>query len=160
MPGTYTIIQADESYVDFIAPLFDAYRQFYEQAPDLALARTFIAERLRNQESIIYLALSDSERELVALGFTQLYPTFSSIGAKRLWILNDLYVIPESRGKGIGQALLQRAKDLAMETEARGLTLATAVDNPAQHLYEKVGYVKDVGFFHYFLAVDDGKEEL
>ena len=78
--------------VDAVAPLFDAYRQFYQQPSDPALARAFIAERLARSESVIFLA----ERDGQAVGFVQLYPLFSSTAARprRLWLLNDLFVSP------------------------------------------------------------------
>jgi len=147
----FQIIQAGLIHVDLVAPLFDAYRQFYEQEADLALARQFILARLRNEESTIFLAVTEVEEALRGLGFVQLYPTFSSISAKKLWVLNDLFVGPEARRQGIGTALMARARQLALETDAKGLVLATATDNPAQHLYEKMGYQKDVDFYHYYL---------
>ena len=73
---------------------------------------------------------------------------------RRLWILNDLYITAEARQRGLGLALLERAREFAIETGARGLELATATDNiPAQRLYEKTGWQKDLEFLHYSLSV-------
>lgn len=137
-----------------MAPLFDAYRQFYEQAADLARARQFIQERLANEQSVVFLALMDGDDGPTGMGFVQLYPTFSSISLKPMWILNDLFVTPDARKQGVGRALMDRAKQLALETNALGLTLETAIDNtPAQRLYEQLGYEREEEFYTYYLAI-------
>ena len=144
--------QAGPGDVDLVAPLFDAYRQFYQQPPDLALARAFLAERLARAESVVFLA----ERDGRPVGFVQLYPLFSSTTARprRLWLLNDLFVAPAVRGGGVGRALLARARQLAEETGAVGLELATARTNTgAQRLYESLGYREDEHFMRYELGL-------
>ena len=149
---TDAIRQAGPTDVDLVAPLFDAYRQFYEQPSDVALARAFIAARLERNESVIFLA----ERAGRPVGFVQLYPLFSSTAPRprRLWLLNDLYVAPEARASGMGRALMARARRLAEETDAVGLELATARDNlAAQRLYQSLGYRRDDGFFRYELGL-------
>ena len=144
------IISVTQNEVGLVAPLFDQYRVFYRQPSDPALAQAFIAERVANRESVIFLALQDGE----PVGFTQLYPSFSSVSARRTWILNDLYVVPSCRGQGVGSALLERARAHAQATGAKGLGLQTAVDNlNAQRLYEALGYRREEGFYSYFLAV-------
>lgn len=144
------IISVTPNEVGLVAPLFDQYRVFYRQLSDPALAQAFIAERVANRESVIFLALQDGE----PVGFTQLYPSFSSVSARRTWILNDLYVVPSCRGQGVGSALLERARAHAQATGAKGLGLQTAVDNlNAQRLYEALGYRREEGFYSYFLAV-------
>lgn len=146
-----TVRQAILADVDIIAPLFDRYRQFYRQAPDLTLAQAFVRERLASLESIIFLAENDSGQ---AIGFAQLYPSFSSVSAARIWILNDLFVSESARGRGTGKALLDAAKAHAQASGALRLDLSTAHDNPAQKLYESHGYVRDTGFYHYSLVVN------
>lgn len=151
-PTTFRIIQASLEHIESVAPLFDAYRQFYGQPPDLDGARRFISERLAKQQSSLYLAFS--VRDSTPLGFVHLYPSFSSVSMKRLWILNDLYVVPEARKQGVGEALMERARQWAVETRAKGLILETATDNlEAQRLYERLGYKKELEFFRYFLKV-------
>lgn len=143
------IIRATVEHVELIAPLFDLYRQFYKYAPDIEGARRFIAERLRNGESVIFLALDESGK---ALGFTQLYPTFSSTTLQPMWILNDLYVRSDCRKGGVASALMERARQLGLETGAVELMLETAVDNfTAQRLYEKLGWKRDKEFYTYHL---------
>ena len=141
-----------------LAPLFDAYRVFYEQSSDLALARHFLEQRLSKQESIIFMAIEDpaestsTSAQQLGLGFVQLYPSFSSVSAQRLWILNDLFVAPHARRRGVAQALMNRAKDFSGEDGAKGLFLETAHDNHhAQALYESLGYAKNSEYY-YFLA--------
>ena len=136
--------------LDDLAPLFDGYRQFYGQPSDLVAARAFLAERLRRDESVIFVAIADD----MTLGFTQLYPSFSSVSVRRLWILNDLFVSPAARRGGVGRRLLERAREWAVETEAKGLTLTTAVTNSAaRSLYESCGWRRDDEFAHYQLLV-------
>jgi len=135
-----------------LAALFDAYRQFYERPSDLAMSREFISQRLQRDESVIFLAEEEGE----TLGFVQLYPVFSSTSPRpgRLWLLNDLFVTPAARGRGVGRHLMDRARRLAEETGACGLELATARTNHnAQALYESLGYRRDDDFFHYELML-------
>ena len=140
------IIRAQLQHTDLIAPLFDAYRQFYKADSDLEASREFIHQRLSNNESIIFLALDDDK----AIGFVQLYPLFASVALQSLWLLNDLYVDPSARKQGTGEALMKEAEDFARETNSRGLFLRTATDNiPAQRLYERCGWVRDEKFYRY-----------
>ncbi|MDI7741205.1 GNAT family N-acetyltransferase [Lysinibacillus fusiformis] len=144
------IYQATVEDLEGTAHLFNLYRIFYNQGSDEKAALAYIKERIENEDSVIFLA---KEKETY-LGFTQLYPTFSSISMKRAWILNDLYVAEEGRKRGVGQMLLNKAKDFAIETGAKSLSLSTAPDNlSAQRLYEKNGYKKDTEFYHYELNV-------
>lgn len=145
MPEVRTV-RAQLDDLDALVPLFDGYRQFYEQPSDLAGARAFLADRIKRGESVIFVAVADG----AIVGFTQLYPLFSSVSMKRLWLLNDLFVAPDARKTGAGRALLGRAERWAQETGAKGLTLTTAMTNKAaQRLYESVGWKKDEEFFHY-----------
>jgi len=143
--------RATAADLDRIAPLFDAYRQFYGQAHDLALAREFLRERIEQNQSVIFVAV-DSDGS--ALGFTQLYPSFSSASAKRTFILNDLFVDPAGRRNGVGRALLQAAADFGRSSGAVKLTLSTAHTNTsAQSLYEANGWLRDEVFRSYHLAL-------
>ncbi|HTL04602.1 MAG TPA: GNAT family N-acetyltransferase [Gemmatimonadales bacterium] len=133
-----------------LVPLFDGYRQFYRQPPDPGRAERFLRERLERGESVIFLAREGG----TALGFVQLYPSFWSVAACRSWILNDLYVVPAARGRGVGRALLERARAHAEATGAGGMSLATQRDNhTAQRLYEGLDWVRDEEFFHYELEL-------
>ena len=143
------IVRAERKDLDDLVPLFDRYRQFYGQRSDLAAARAFLRERIERDESVIYLAYTEPGE---AAGFTQLYPSFSSVSLKPLWILNDLYVRSDVRRGGVGRALLERARQHAIETAAKGLVLSTGVTNKAaQTLYESCGWQREDEFFQYHL---------
>ncbi|UBH26468.1 GNAT family N-acetyltransferase [Aeromonas enteropelogenes] len=145
------IIRAGMDDLDIISPLFNAYRIFYGQQEDMTLARHFLAERLSQQESVIFFA---RDKQGAGIGFTQLYPSFSSVSVMPIWILNDLYVVAQARRAGVATQLMGAAKTFAMATDAKGLALETAPDNVAgQRLYESMGYQKSPGY-HYFLALD------
>jgi len=151
--NTITIVKATIEDIPLIVPLFDGYRQFYKQPSDLEGARRFLTARFEENSSVIFLALRTNEMDKVqACGFMQLYPSFSSVSMKPLWILNDLFVTPETRHSGIGRALLERARTFAAETQAKGLTLTTAIDNyTAQALYQTAGWQRDEEFYAYHL---------
>lgn len=152
MHATFSISRATLDDLDAVAPLFDGYRVFYERDSDPALARAFIEERLRRGESVIFIARDDANH--AALGFTQLYPMFSSVSARRIWVLNDLFVAPTARQRGVARALMDRARGFAKETGALRLILETAEDNrAAQALYESLGYVCESGERHYALEL-------
>jgi len=134
-----------------LAPLFDSYRQFYGQPADLARARDFLAERFRHHESLVLLALDERG---AGLGFTQLYPLFSSVRTVRTWLLNDLFVAATARRQGVASALLKAAAEHAHALGAASLSLSTALDNaPAQALYESLGWQRDRQFCEYSLTL-------
>ncbi|KJH73976.1 GNAT family N-acetyltransferase [Pseudomonas sp. ES3-33] len=142
-------LRADASHLDLIAPLFDAYRVFYRQPSNLAQSRAFIAERIARDESVIFLAQDDTGE---ALGFVQLFPTFSSIDAYRTWLLGDLFTTANARGRGVGTLLMNTARSFAVLSGGKGMVLETATDNlNAQRLYESLGYVRDSGYYTYCL---------
>lgn len=144
------IYQATIEDLQGVSELFNLYRMFYQQESDLDGAKSYISSRIKNQESVIFVVKEDQQYT----GFTQLYPTFSSISMKRAWILNDLYVASEARKKGVGEILLQKVKEYAVETGANSVSLSTAPDNfAAQRLYERNGYTQDTQFLHYELSL-------
>ena len=129
-----------------LAHLFDKYRAFYNQESDLKAAENFISERLKLKDSHIIMAFDEAN---TAMGFTQLYPSFSSVSMQRTYILNDLFVDEHFRQKGVGEALLNAAKEFAIKQNSKGLTLETDTSNPAQQLYERLHWKKDKDVFHY-----------
>jgi ribosomal protein S18 acetylase RimI-like enzyme len=137
--------------VEALAPLFEAYRQFYRQEADLPLARRFLRERLERSESVIFLA---EDTLGVALGFTQLSPSFSSVSAERIFILNDLFVAPEARRMGVGRLLLAKAAEFIRSVGAVRLSLTTEKTNKAAHaLYESAGYKQQSEYDSFDLLV-------
>lgn len=151
---TVKIIKANISHLNDVAPLFVLYREFYNGFPEHEASKEFIKQRLTNNESTIFIAYFDNNGEKTACGFVQLYPSFSSVSAKRSIILNDLYVDEAYRQKGIARRLMETAKEYAQSQQANGLSLSTAHDNVnAQALYESLGYEQDKQYLHYFLSI-------
>jgi GNAT superfamily N-acetyltransferase len=145
------IRQATIHDLDVLVPLFDGYRQFYRQASDPALGRRFLSERFAHHESLIILACDAQQR---GLGFTQLYPLFSSVRAVRTYLLNDLFVASDARRHGVAKALMLASAEHARALGAASLSLATALDNSAaQALYESLGWRRDLQFCEYGLAL-------
>lgn len=141
------ILQAKLQHIPDLIPLFDGYRMFYKQPSDYNNAKTFLTDRIKKNESVIFIAYENE----YAIGFTQLYPLFSSVSMQPMYLLNDLYVESNYRGQGIGNLLIGQAKQLCRELNYKGLALQTEHTNPAQHLYERLGFVKDPDF-HFFWA--------
>ncbi len=143
--STITTRQATLAEIDLVVPLFDGYRQFYGQGSDAAGARQFLLDRFEHGESVIFLAF-DGEQPV---GFTQLYPSFSSVSMGRIFILNDLFVSDSGRRKGVGATLLAAASKYASTVGAIRLGLSTGCTNTtAQRLYEAQGWVRDDDFFY------------
>lgn len=137
----YKISKAEIHDIDVLAQLFDAYRVFYEKESDLPAAEKFLLERIKNNDSEIFIAFN---AENAAMGFVQLYPLFSSTRMKRLWLLNDLYVQPLYRGQRVSVALIDEAKKLSRNSNAAGLMLETAKSNLiGNSLYLRTGFVLD-----------------
>ena len=147
--------RAGPAQLDAAAALFQGYLRFYGKSVDPARSRAFIQARLEQRDSVILLAWpGDREQRERAIGFTQLYPAFASLSLASNWILNDLYVEPDSRGQGVAKALMDAARQLALHNGAAEIFLQTARDNaPARALYEKLGYVQDQDFLVYTLAL-------
>lgn len=130
-----------------VAVLFDAYRQHYHQPADLQGAVSFLNERTRLDQSAIFMACEGDE----VVGFTQLYPIFTSVGMQRTWLLNDLFVTAAARGKGVGTALLEAAKAFGRSTGSKWLMLQTTADNyTAQSVYENNGWVRETDHFYMY----------
>lgn len=141
--------QATINDLQTLAPLFDAYRQFYDKKSDVEGAKKILLERIANNESVIYLAFDEKEN---AVGFVQLYPLFSSTRMKRFWMLNDLFVSPEFRGQGFSRELIDQAKKLCRKTDACAMLLETSVTNEiGNSLYPSAGFIlrDDANFYEW-----------
>ncbi len=140
---------------ELVTGLFNQYRVFYQQKPDLELAEKFISDRLEKNESVIFVALIRQDLQDIPVGFTQLYPKYSSVSAAKNWILNDLYVDYDHRKKGIGEQLIKAAMQFAKTERATYLQLETAQDNQtAKRLYQAIGFTlqePDTNFLLYKL---------
>ena len=142
------ICQATIEQLDDVAFLFDRYRVFYRQTTDLDSATKFVRSRLQQQDAVIFLATENGK----PVGYTQLFPSWSSVSMQRVWILNDLFVVESQRNQGIAKALMSKAADYGRSTNAVRMVLATEVSNKiGQNLYESMGYRKFDDFYHYIL---------
>jgi len=144
------IIRADAAHTNQLAPLFSAYRQFYEQSTDSVAEKAYLEQRLQNDQCVIFLA-SNSGRPA---GFVLLYPTFDSVELSQVWVLHDLYIAADQRRIGLGRSLMETAHGFCRNQGASRVDLATAVSNTvAQPLYESMGYVRDTEFYSYSLSL-------
>jgi len=138
--------------IDHLSELFDGYRLFYRKTTDLEGAKTFLEHRISKQDSKLFVAETD---ENTLVGFVQLYPLFSSTRMKKFWLLNDLFVHPEFRGKGVAIELIQRAKALVLESKACGMFLETKKSNLIGNtLYPKTGFVLNTDSNYYEWSVE------
>ncbi|HSM81534.1 MAG TPA: GNAT family N-acetyltransferase [Nodosilinea sp.] len=144
------VFQAGFEHLGAVAKLFDQYRVFYQAPSDFEAAKLFISKRLQENSSTIFIVCCDNK----AVGFVQLFPTFSSVSMKRVWILNDLFVEEAYRNQGVAGLLLDTAEEFVKTTDAARIILATQTSNtPAQSLYESRGYRRDEAFYHYTLSL-------
>ncbi|MGO4004706.1 MULTISPECIES: N-acetyltransferase [Pseudomonas] len=149
------IIQATLEHLDLLTPLFVKYREFYGSLPYPDSSRAFLEKRLRRKESVIYLAFPDDDDGRL-LGFCQLYPSFSSLSLKRVWILNDIYVAEDARRQLVADNLMRTAKKMAKETQAVRMRVSTDSANlVAQKTYESIGFREDTEFKNYILPISD-----
>jgi len=140
-------VRAKLADVADLQPLVEKYRAFYKQ-PANEKTLGYLKSRLENDEAIVFIARENAE----AVGFTMLYPTFSTVSLSAVWLLNDLYVEESYRGKGIASKLMETAENAARETGATRVFLRTAHDNvTAQSLYEGRKYIQDEVFRRYDL---------
>lgn len=149
--GAWRLRPASAADLPALAELFDRYRQFYQQPPDLTGAYTYLRERFAAGESVVFIAEGAGGEPL---GFTQLYPALCSVAMRRYWVLYDLFVVASARRQGIARALMERAREHALQTGAARIDLETAIDNLAgQALYESLGYLRETAFHKYSLAL-------
>ena len=143
----FEIIKANVNHIKQVGELFDLYRQFYKYVSNINESTDYISERMKNNESIIFIA---TNKQKEAMGFVQLYETFGSLHLGKIIILYDLFVKKEFRKYGIGIQLMKKSEEYAKSIGAKGIELSTAKDNlTAQSLYEKIGYIRDNEFYSY-----------
>jgi ribosomal protein S18 acetylase RimI-like enzyme len=149
------IIKATLEHLDLLAPLFVKYREFYGELPFPDSSREFLEKRLSRDESVIYLALPvDDDSRL--LGFCQLYPSYSSLSLKRVWILNDIYVAEDARRQLVADHQMRTAKKMAKDTQAVRMRVSTSSNNEVAHkVYESIGFREDTQFKNYVLPISE-----
>ena len=147
MENGIQIIPATPTDLPALVKLFDAYREFYGQASDRLGALQFLTERLRQKDSVIFLAQFNDR----LVGFAQLYPVPSSLRLRKIWLLNDVFVLPEFRGKTLGRQLIDHCKEHARQTRSMGLMVeAEKTNTQGNKLYLRAGLVLDTEHNYYF----------
>jgi ribosomal protein S18 acetylase RimI-like enzyme len=145
-----TVRQAVLSDIEALVPLFDGYRQFYGRPSDIPAAREFLLARFNHGESVLFIAHEGN----TPVGFTQLYPSFSSVSIARVFVLNDLFVHEQTRRKGVASKLMSAAIDFASSLGAVRVSLSTAITNEtAQALYRSAGWKRDEQFLVYDFTI-------
>lgn len=130
--------------------IFDEYRVHFEQESDLEASTKFLRARIEKNQAVIFAAVDQDSDDI--MGFTLLYPIYSSLKVKSTWTLNDMYITEKYRKFGVATRLLEEVKTFGTETGAEWITLKTGVGNTkAQALYEKFGFKKDEGCHYYYL---------
>ncbi len=148
----FQIVHAGAEHLDQLARLFDEYRRFYGKPGDPVGARQFLRERMLQLQSMMLLAIDEDGD---GLGFVQLYPSFSSVSLAPVFVLNDLYVAPAARRRGVARSLMEAAHRHGRQLGALRLQLETSADNrSAQALYESLGWSQDANW-HYSLALEE-----
>jgi ribosomal protein S18 acetylase RimI-like enzyme len=144
------VFLANIDHLESLSILFDRYRVFYNQVSDIEAAKKFLKERFQNNDSVVFAANDNGK----IIGFTQLYPSFSSVSMRRVWILNDLYVKESHRQKGVAKLLMSAVQEYAKGSGAVRVILSTHISNTnAQKLYKSQGYIKDEEFDRYALRL-------
>jgi ribosomal protein S18 acetylase RimI-like enzyme len=141
------IRRANSSDIPELTKLVEQYRAFYKQEANSA-TESFLTQRFTNNEIVTFVAVVENK----LVGFTNCYPTFSTVSLSAIWLLNDLFVDPDHRGQHIADQLMVTAENAAKNEGATRIWLRTAHTNtPAQALYEGRGWVQDEVFRRYDL---------
>ena len=136
------IVKCTEAHLESLVDIFEEYRQFCGFDRSQKKTKVFLKKLILNEESTIFIAI-DSEKDSV-MGFVNLYPSYSSLALRRLWILNDLGVSSSYRGKGVSKALIQKVQEFAKETNAIRIELKTELKNTiARSLYQSMNFTVD-----------------
>ena len=136
--------------IDGLSELFNLYRVFYGQPSELEASKRFLNDRFLNGDSVIFIASENGN----IVGFTQIYPSYSSVAMKPIWILNDMFVKDSHRNMGIATLLINAVKEHAKQASAVRIILATQISNiPAQRLYKSTGFIQDQEYYHYALTM-------
>ena len=137
---------------DDVLPLITDYQRFYGvAAPDDARNRTFFTRFLEDGGAGCILG---ARRHGRLVGYACLYYTMSSVEAEDIVVMNDLYVVPDARGGGVGRRLIEATTEVARSRGVGRLRWSTALDNRrAQRLYERMG-AERTSWFEYQVMID------
>jgi ribosomal protein S18 acetylase RimI-like enzyme len=120
--------------------LHDFQAEFEEPSPGVEPLEERYGDLIRNKEMIVLLVGDGPD------GFAQLRfrPWVYSAGLHSY--LEELYVVPDLRGNGLGRALLEAAMETARGEGAEQMELGTSEsDVAARKLYESAGFINREG---------------
>jgi ribosomal protein S18 acetylase RimI-like enzyme len=147
MDSHITVRQASIHDLHNIVPVFDAYREYFQQERNPLAVQKYLFDKFEHRESVMFVA----EKQSQIVGFAQLYPTFSSLTLQRVWTLNDFFIIQNYRNRGIGQQLVLAVKEYGALTKAKGIELTVQHANTKEwNFWEKRGFMMDKEFRSYF----------
>lgn len=145
-----TIRQATIQDLHRIVPIFDSYREYFQQKKEPVMVERFLFDRFEHLESVIFIAEQQGE----VIGFAQLYPVFSSLTLQRVWLLNDFFIAEEFRGSGVGSQLFTTVKEFTLLTKSKGIELSVEHTNKKAWIFwEKQGFKLDEEFRYYFFKL-------
>lgn len=130
-----------------LLPLIRQYQEFYkvQQISEVKNREFFAQFGKSNPQGCQFIYRVDG----IAAGFATVYFTFSSTLPAKVGVMNDLFTLPEYRGRGIGKALINHCLDYALNNGAVRLQWVTAVDNVvAQKLYDSLDAAKKPWLFY------------
>lgn len=136
------IVDNKLKYIEQLVGVVEEYREFcgFSRSPERTAL--FFRRLLKKKESSTFLAVDEQSDEV--MGFVNLYPSYSTLSLKRLWILNDLGVAKCYQGQGVASFLIQKAVSFAKSTDAVRIELKTQKSNGnAQKLYKSLGFSVD-----------------
>jgi ribosomal protein S18 acetylase RimI-like enzyme len=146
------VFRATSSDIPLLLPLFERYLRFYEEQVDVVLCQKYLVERIEKEEAVVFIVVEEQNGIIVALAFSVMYVTFSTIGLKKFWSLYDLYVEEEYRKQGIAKTLIDKCKELAAEDNPIGVVIESRISNQSAHrLFDSVGFVKEGEHYFYYL---------
>ncbi len=144
------IKKATLSDIPRLAPVFHEYRESsvsYKGDSCIEDSGQWLFDRISSNEAVIFVMAKETD----IIGFATLYQGFSSISLQKYWIFNDLYIVPDCRGKGYAKLIISEIHKHADASHSKGVELETAHSNLfAQSLYESLGYEEDKIYKRYF----------
>ena len=137
-PTEVTISKVTQLDLSELLPLMRAYCEFYEVEPRddrlVSMCRSLIDDPCEGQQ----LLARDEENR--AVGFATIFWGWQTLDAARTGLMNDLYVVADVRGGGVGRALIEACRGACRKKGVGKLVWATAPDNhTAQRLYDSMG---------------------
>jgi GNAT superfamily N-acetyltransferase len=136
-----------------VLPLIASYQRFYKAEPDETRNRAHFGRLLHDHNAgIQFVALDEGGQ---ALGFATLYFPLGSVTPGVACLMNDLFVVPEARGRGIGRALILHCLSYAKAHGFPRIHWQTALDNhTAQRLYDSLPTTRS-GWYTYRLEAGE-----